>query len=193
MEDNKTLITSADVTEGWISDATASDYYSAMTADNYAQIEHNLSEYEGMTFESSDNNYLKLYDATPILAEFTGDHLFILYNDEGQDLITVNLSDGDITYGENYTPDEAARMFWDSIGQIKVEDVNKQFDDYSNPEVWQVSAPPGIADDMPESYLTMTLLEDAEVKHEKSKAEQSEELSKRDMLEQFDNAMKVID
>lgn len=31
-------------------------------------------------------------------------------------MVSIDLSTGEITYGENYTPDEAAKVFWGEIG-----------------------------------------------------------------------------
>jgi hypothetical protein len=43
-------------------------------------------------------------------------HLTIMGN--GQDfLVKISLNDGSIEYGASYTPDEAARVFWESIGR----------------------------------------------------------------------------
>ncbi len=39
-----------------------------------------------------------------------------IYGSNDELLVDVNLVTGDITYGENYDPDEAARTFWNAIG-----------------------------------------------------------------------------
>jgi hypothetical protein len=31
-------------------------------------------------------------------------------------LVSINMDTGDITFGEHYTPDEAAKTFWEAIG-----------------------------------------------------------------------------
>jgi hypothetical protein len=31
-------------------------------------------------------------------------------------LVTVDLDTGETTFGEHYTPDEAARVFWEAVG-----------------------------------------------------------------------------
>ena len=220
MEDNKTLVTNLDVTESWVDDNSISkgyidevvayDYakYNQMTTDNYAQIETDLSEYEGMTFtDVQAGEGLKLYHSQPILAEFTGDKQFILYNDEGQDLVTVNLDNGDIMYGENYSPDEAAQMFWDSIGKVKVNEVNEQLtgeveyydsvtDELGNiialqetkTSEFKMSAPPGIADDMPCDY---TIVDDKICKGEISD-EAVEMIQKAVQEHNYDESMKGL-
>ena len=34
-------------------------------------------------------------------------------------LVTVSLDTGKITFGEHYTPDEAARVFWEAIANMR--------------------------------------------------------------------------
>ena len=31
-------------------------------------------------------------------------------------MVTISMEDGSITYGPNYKPDEAAKIFWDALG-----------------------------------------------------------------------------
>jgi hypothetical protein len=33
----------------------------------------------------------------------------------GPPLVTISLEDGSVTFGPDYNPDEAARMFWDAV------------------------------------------------------------------------------
>ena len=33
-------------------------------------------------------------------------------------LVTIDLDTGETTFGEHYTPDEAARVFWDAIAGV---------------------------------------------------------------------------
>lgn len=61
---------------------------------------------------------------------------FVMYNSKNEMMVDVDLDDGTVIFGDTYTPDEAAKTFWDTISKT------------AN----NVSAPPGIADDMPEEY-----------------------------------------
>jgi len=45
----------------------------------------------------------------------TGPQFFQLYGRGGVLLVAVNMDDGSITFGPTYTPDAAAKVFWDSI------------------------------------------------------------------------------
>ena len=33
-------------------------------------------------------------------------------------LVSINMDTGETTFGEHYTPDEAARVFWDAIAGV---------------------------------------------------------------------------
>jgi hypothetical protein len=33
-------------------------------------------------------------------------------------LVTIDLDTGETTIGEHYTPDEAARVFWEAVGSV---------------------------------------------------------------------------
>lgn len=80
--------------------------------------------FEG-TNEIKSENLTFHFQPDKMLAEFTGDRRFVLYGDEGQNLVTVHLDTGDVEFGENYTPGEAARVFWETIGKFdKKEDVD---------------------------------------------------------------------
>lgn len=65
-----------------------------------------------------ENSSLNLYHNTSApLALFTPQpRTFVLCGSEGQELVTVNLDDGDVTFSEEYEPTESARAFWESIG-----------------------------------------------------------------------------
>jgi hypothetical protein len=47
-------------------------------------------------------------------------HTWALHGPKGM-LVSINLDTGEHTFGENYTPDEAARVFWDTVG-VKLND-----------------------------------------------------------------------
>ena len=41
----------------------------------------------------------------------------IIISGPGEALVTINTTDGSITYGPHYKPDKAARVFWESLSQ----------------------------------------------------------------------------
>lgn len=131
------------------------------------QLEHNLQEYQideatessliagtglqgggfcglpAETTEFKDQDFTIYFESeNEMLAQITGDHFFILY-DGGQDMVTVNLDTGDIKFGDNYTPDKAAQLFWETIGSYKV---NEQ----AQEDYLKTSTPLELVDDMPE-------------------------------------------
>ena len=146
--------------EEWVYD---SGPLNVTAGENYAQIESNLQEYqvdgklnwgneEVTEFKDSD---LTLYyqPENQMLAEFTGDKHFIMYNDEGELLVDLNLSDHSMIFGDNYTPDESAKVFWETIGKVEVDNGVQTQEEYLQTFGIDTSAPPGIADDMPSSYF----------------------------------------
>ncbi len=125
--------------------AVERNYYDTaydFTADNYAEIESGLQAGEGLRLEGSlVNEYvesglepspLMLWDDSgPLMrTEFTNDQHFVMYNDDGQMLVDVNLSDGSTIFGDDYTPDETARVFWETIGQVKVTPIEEDLINY---------------------------------------------------------------
>jgi hypothetical protein len=175
VEDNRTTVECGDDMEGWISGAKAygGPQYE-LTGENYAQIESNLLEYKDMVWaedEKTEHSPLKLYHEpeNQMLAEFTGDKHFVMYNDEGDLLVDFNLSDHSMIFGDKYTPDESAKVFWETIGKVEVDNptvVEQEYFDTVHDEAGNLiatqntedsqfvfSAPPGIADDMPSSYF----------------------------------------
>lgn len=42
---------------------------------------------------------------------------FFILSTNSKEMVRISLADGSIIYGENYKPDEAARIFWDAIGR----------------------------------------------------------------------------
>lgn len=76
---------------------------------------------EDLVAETEEMGYLKvheLYHDAPILAQFMPTQ-FILYNNDGNTLVSISLEDGEVTFSEHYTPSEAAAAFWKSIGQYR--------------------------------------------------------------------------
>jgi len=222
MEDNRTHVTGEKV-EDWVYDSGP-----LKVDENYAQIENNLQDYyqvEGKlnfgdleTTEFDNANFTLLYEPeNQMLAEFTGDKHFIMYSDEGDLLVDLNLSDHSMIFGDNYTPDKAAETFWETIGKVKTQNVDEAWSDYektlSNPahvlrevrdnlgvpqgeSIIEFTAPPGIADDMPSSYFDNGLegwtLEEEEGEHHVS--ESAIDMVKKAIVNhKFDDAMKVID
>ena len=84
---------------------------------------------EGITEFKDENLTIHFQPDNKMLAQFTADRLFVLYGDEGQKLVTVHLENGDIEFGENYTPDEAARIFWKTIGMFNVSQAETAVDE----------------------------------------------------------------
>lgn len=136
---------------------------------NYAEIETGLVAGEGLTLTVDLESDWK----GPMCEVFRSDEYkqhFVMYNDDGNLLIDVDLTDGSVEYGEAYSPDEAAQTFWDTIGKIDAKPVEQCWGEYESAEQVlrtvrhnlgvpegesiveysaQFSAPPGIADDMP--------------------------------------------
>jgi hypothetical protein len=44
-------------------------------------------------------------------------HTWSLHGKNGM-LVSINMDTGETTFGEHYTPDEAARVFWDAIAGV---------------------------------------------------------------------------
>ncbi len=168
--------------------------------ENYGQIENNLREPETTESNLIKGTGLPLLEDTlyfeptnEMLAQFTGDHLFILY-DGGQDMVTVNLDTGDIKFGDNYTPNKAAQLFWDTIGSFKVDQDQQTAElEYANIDWIEPT-------DKTEKQLE--LLEDSIVvykEHRPAEEETYVSQSAIDMVKKaivnhkFDDAMKVID
>jgi len=108
------------------------------TNENYAQIENNLLEYDKInwlpeTTEFKDQDLTLYFEPeNEMLVEFTGDHHFVMYNDDGEMLVDMNLEDGSTFFGSAYTPDEAAKVFWETIGKVKVTEKNLTMCESSN-------------------------------------------------------------
>ena len=56
------------------------------------------------------------FDSTPILT--TAANNLVIYNENCEVLVTIDLPSGDVSYGENYIPNEAAKIFWDSLSSF---------------------------------------------------------------------------
>jgi hypothetical protein len=53
-------------------------------------------------------------------------NVIIIYRSDGEELIRVNAETGELTYGKNYNPDLAARMFWEALGRQQCKDKHQQ-------------------------------------------------------------------
>lgn len=200
---------------------------------NYAEIETGLKAGGGLTSEDvtydaydAEGDFTFYTDqANQMLAEFTGDRHFVLYNDEGEMLIDCNLSDGETIFGPNYTPDEATRVFWETIGKVGEEAEPADPADYEAMynktseilrdvrhslgvpegenivEYAKMSAPAGIADDMPEEYLTeyVTMKQDIEFSEEQNRqfikdfhGFTDEQIDSIENKQNFDDSMKGL-
>lgn len=51
-----------------------------------------------------------------IFMDITATQLLQIVGPYGEQLVTISLKDGKVMYGKNYTPDAAAKAFWDAIG-----------------------------------------------------------------------------
>lgn len=52
----------------------------------------------------------------PIYAKFTpSPRTIVLMDPNGNPLVTISLDDGTHTFGPNYKPDEAAKIFWEAV------------------------------------------------------------------------------
>jgi len=124
------------------------------------------------TTEFKDSDLIYFQNGNEMLAQFTGDHLFILY-DGGQDMVTVNLDTGDIKFGDNYTPDKAAQLFWETIGEFKVDQ------DQQTAEL---------------EYANIDWIEPYDPTEESYVGESAIDMVKKAIVNhKFDDAMKVID
>ena len=77
-----------------------------------------------MNGERGRRQEMNAMDQPPAIVQFEASSLtianlspsvFELYDDKGQVLVSVSMKDGSITYGPNYRPDDAARIFWQAI------------------------------------------------------------------------------
>ena len=74
---------------------------------------------EGLTLDNS----IMFYDPIPSAKiEFVPNNDFCIYGEEGNMLIRIDMSSGDVEYGDNYNPNDACRVFWDCLGQYKQPD-----------------------------------------------------------------------
>jgi hypothetical protein len=116
-------------------------------------------EYKDLQFGKDDfsidfNITLEDYSCAPLAEVFQSSDIhnhFVMYNSKNEMMVDMDLDDGTIIFGETYTPDEAAKLFWDTIGKMANRPVEETTAEYYN-----MSAPPGIADDMPEEYMLET-------------------------------------
>lgn len=56
------------------------------------------------------------YDSTPMLT--TRPNNLQIYNENCETLVTIDLTSGKITYGENYKVDKASKIFWESLSSF---------------------------------------------------------------------------
>lgn len=186
---------------------------------------------EGLTTDVS----LMYHNPTPsAMVQFVPNNNFEIYGEDGDMLVRIDMSSGDLEYGDNYNPNDACRVFWDCLSAFKRPDHWEETDTYDASKVlrqvrrilevpeaesiievarqrmglthedhcnwhnwdhsysWSasdctceklISAPPGIADDMPAEYNIYN--SHVEFKFPFKKIEPSS-------FKTFDDAMKVI-
>lgn len=44
-------------------------------------------------------------------------YTFVLYNKDNAHMVVGIKADGNVVYGDEYTPDQAARLFWKIVGE----------------------------------------------------------------------------
>lgn len=69
---------------------------------------------------SEDKEVIELtsmYHEAKMVASFTPTSYFIIHGPDNSELVRVHMGTGEITYGEQYEPDEAATIFWSAISQ----------------------------------------------------------------------------
>jgi len=53
------------------------------------------------------------------IATISDDWTFVIYDKNGEMLIEINPEKNTATYGKNYTPDLAARRFWEALALMR--------------------------------------------------------------------------
>ncbi len=184
-------------------------------------------------FEGTIDDSVMYFESTPTLDFFSANN-FEIYGEDGDMLVRINMSSGELEYGDNYNPTDACRVFWDCIDQYRKPDAweeNAEFDavkvlgqvrrilevpeaesiievarqrmgltheDRCNWHSWDhscswsasdctceklISAPPGIADDMPAEYSIYNIPGEFKVPFKTTEPSS---------FKTFDDAMKVI-
>lgn len=123
------------------------------------------------------------YSCAPLAEVFmSGDihNHFVMYNSENEMMVDIDLDDGSILFGENYTPDEAAKTFWDAISKMSNHPIEESLSEYDEIklEISQVEAV--------EPLTGWTLTE------EECISEVDEDLVKDIQATHFDNTMKGL-
>jgi hypothetical protein len=57
-------------------------------------------------------------------------HHFVMYNNDSELLVDVNLDDGTVVFGDAYCPDEASQAFWETIGKLPNRPVEEAIAEY---------------------------------------------------------------
>jgi hypothetical protein len=66
-----------------------------------------------MIDQSTYMRTIDFYENSPIINFNT----FSIHTKDFGLMVEINMHTGEITYGPNYNPDEAARVFWDAVGR----------------------------------------------------------------------------
>lgn len=87
------------------------DFEVTYTTEEFAQPTHYKFGEDDFTIEwdHSDEPLGQLYVADE------RQHHFVMYGNDNEMLVDVDLDTGEIIFGDNYTPDEAAKTFWKAI------------------------------------------------------------------------------
>ena len=64
----------------------------------------------------SNRQFKEALSEMPLVSEEDAHDLISIYNPRGELLVAIQL-DGQLTYGEAYTPDEAAQTFWQAVAK----------------------------------------------------------------------------
>ena len=124
------------------------------------------------------------------LVQFVPNNDFSIYGEAGDMLIRINMSSGDLEYGDNYNPNAACKVFWDCISQFK------------QPDEWEENANITATEILKEIRHTLELPERMDiVEHVKWLVKEPTMVSGKGSKvrtlpsghDNFDNAMKVID
>ena len=180
--------------------------------DGPLQIGDSVPEDATLTFDHDGTDTTFFFNAQPTVMVSSND--FSITNEDGENLVKIDMKSGDVEYGEQYCLNDAARIFWDAIGtyrqpdaweenenltstQVLVElrnilgvkeggDIIVAAKQMTNNQMIPMSAP-GCLDDMPEEYM-MNFGSETSTEGKGSKVE-----TLPGGFESFDNAMKVID
>jgi len=95
--------------------------------------------------QTTSTGNLTIETTDPISSSF---HYIEIRGENGEMLVQVNL-DGTVTFGKNYKPDEAARIFWKAIGDTAPAKQEKKSPCSSNGVVTTCDAPAWMTFDVP--------------------------------------------